>query len=246
MQPAQKRRILFALAMALVLAYEAYFILLKRAGESANLPPPRSTTLTAEIAGETSLEQSFVVHADGLHGIDLYPRRSQQEPDGYVTLVLESREYGQIARARVPAGDAVSGDRFTWGVPRIDQSAARSFTLKIAMPETKAGHGLRFEMGPPAYVQGRLFVGGREQWGDLKFGTRAARTRLYDAMRAHRRHASGLARSEAFWIAALVLFNLSIAGLLYGLVFAPPPSVARGLQPAGPAASHEPPAARPL
>jgi len=87
----------------------------------------------------------------------------------------------------------------------------------VAIPDAPAGHGLRFELGPPRYSEGELRVGGRGEWGDLAFSTVAARARVADTVAGLRRRSpwlrSGLG-SDLVYVAAWAVFNAALVVLV--------------------------------
>ncbi len=109
-------------------------------------------------------------------------------------------------------------------IPRVDASAGRPFVVRISAPEATRGQGVRFEASGPAYPQGTMTLGGREEWGDLQFRTTAERTTIYRNLRHLRQSASvpAIVRSDLFLVLMLLLFNVVIATLLYEAVVAGP------------------------
>lgn len=216
----------FLVTLIVIYSYQAYAVFARRSGETSHVPPSRLTLLTPEIAGKVHLEQTFVMHADGLEAIDVFAHPAAPgagELRGMVELELrvEGLE-GTVVRASVPAATVVAGPYYRWHLPKLDRSAGRVMTLQIALPDGSPGQGLRFERAPPpAYPSGRLYVSGREQWGDLAFRTRAARARIIDTLGEHRRRAPRLLQSDAFWIGSLVVLNWALGTLIYFLGFAP-------------------------
>jgi hypothetical protein len=221
-----RRRLAIGLVVAALVAYEAYALFVKRSGEAAYLPPIADTSLSPEIAGDVTLEQGFVMFADGLDAIRVFPHRSTSEPEGLVELVVMGEGYAQpVARVSAPASVVAASPMFEWRVPRVDQSSGRAYTLRMSLPTASAGHGLRFEIGGPGYGLGELSFGGRSFWGDLKFSTRATRVRLVDTLADLRRSGPAALRSDAVLVGAILLFNAALVTMLlrFGLVA---PSVA--------------------
>jgi hypothetical protein len=210
------RLLTIGLIVAALLAYETWTLFVKRSGEAAWLPPAADVTLSPEIAGDVTLDQGFVMNADGLEAIRVFPHRSTAEPQGVAEFVLLGSDYGgtPIARVSVPAATVAATPVFEWPVPRVNESTERRFLIRISVPAAAPGHGLRFELGDPGYRWGELAIGGRSYWGDLRFGSRAARARLIDVLTDLRRQAPSPLRSDLLLVAALVLFNWALATLV--------------------------------
>jgi hypothetical protein len=219
------RRRAFLVVLALVLAYEGYAFFIKEAGETQNIASRDDWHLTGEVAGEAALVQGLVTHADGFEGIDVWAHASGGPPPGPLdVLVTADRGAGREAVARVsyPAAQVVAAPQpFHVTIPRVDQSAGQHFELHIAAPLAPRGQGVRFEASGPAYPEGTLSLGGREEWGDLQFRTTAERSTIYRNLRHVRQGAPALVRSDLFLALMLLLFNGAIATLLYDFVFAP-------------------------
>jgi hypothetical protein len=226
---AGRRRLTIALVLTALFAYEAYALFVKRSGETAYTPPAAEIQASPEIAGETTLEQTFVMHADGLERIHLFARPSSGPAAGVAQLMLIGDTYAEpVARRTVPAAALIASTPFEWPLPRVDQSAGRTYTIRIALPEATPGHGVHFDVGLPNYVQGDLSIGGRSFWGDLRFETRAARVRLVDSLADLRRHAPPLLRSDFVLVLALVLFNAALVMLVLRLAAGSTPGTGPG------------------
>lgn len=216
----------FALVLTCVLAYEVYAFFIKEAGETANLASAADWHLTGEAAGDVKLEQELVLHADGFEGIDLWPHATSDTPRGVIRFVVYETGVAspeRVAAVTFPAARVVGQRPFHVPIPRIDRSAGRRFVLQIAAPDAERGHGVRFEASGPTYPEGRLSLGGRQEWGDLQFRTLAERTTIYRNLRHLRQSPAvpAFARSDAFLVLMLVLFNLAMAVVLYTLACDP-------------------------
>jgi hypothetical protein len=210
-----RTRLQLALVLSAVLAYEAYALFVRRSGETAYLPAAAETLLSPEIAGPVTLQQTFGMQQDDLEAILVYARPSGDVPAGTTELVLLAEGYDQpVARQAVPASTVAAAGSFTWTLPRIAQSAGRVFTLRVTLPDAAAGHGLRFEVGPPRYAGGDLTIGDRSFWGDLKFETRTGRARLSRTLADLRRQAPSALRSGAVLVVAALAFNWALVTLV--------------------------------
>lgn len=218
--PLPAARLAFGAAVLLLLVAEWYLLFVKRSGETAYLPAPSISAASLEVAGDATLSQTFVSHADGLSALTVFPRPATggEPPAGAAELTLRAGDARTlVTRTRLPASDMAGREEWTWTLPRIDRSAGERFELEIALPDAPPGRGLRFVIGEPRYVAGDLTIGGRQQWGDLKFRTRAERARTVDTLRATQRAAGGLVGSEAALVLGLLLLNaaaVTVAGYL--------------------------------
>jgi hypothetical protein len=215
-----------AVLIALLVAFQGYVLFVKRFGETAYLPSASRESPSLEIAGDAVLGQTFVMGADGLEGITLFPRPSGT-PRGSVHLTLfPGGGEHPLATQTVPAG-TMRAPSWTWRLPRIADSAGRPFLLYIAVPDARPGEGLRFAIGEPTDIAGLLAIGGRPQLGDLKFATHARRARAIDVLRNLRRRWPPVIRSTAFLVGLLVVFDVAAAVLLVSLSRAAPPDDVR-------------------
>jgi hypothetical protein len=214
----------FACVLAIVLGYEGYAFFVKASGEAENIASASDWHLTGEVAGEIALEQGLVAHADGFDGLDLWAHATGAAPSGELqVLVIQDIGYGPEPAARVsyPAAEVVATQPFHVTIPRIDRSAGRFYLVHLAAPQAVRGQGLRFEASGPAYPQGTMTLGGRQEWGDLQFRTTAERTTIYRNVRHLRQSAAlpAFARTDLFLVLMLLLFNLALGTLLYDVVF---------------------------
>ncbi len=209
---------LFLLVLAAIVAYEVWVVGFKTAGATEHVPA-KDVHLTQEVAGPQPLTQTFVVHADELSGVELFPRASAQPPAGPVVLTLfEYQPDGstvRVAQRTVAASDLLASASFIARFPRIDRSAGRAYRLEIALPEAPAGHGLRFVAGGPTYPQGEMRVGERREWGDLQFRTVAGRTTFLANLQRTRRTAPSIFGATWTWIALALVFTWALAAIVY-------------------------------
>lgn len=218
----RRDRLVTAAVVVAALAFEAWLVVGRRAGEAGYRPPASLVVPSIEIAGADDLTQTFVPGADGLASITFHPRPSAAArpaagpPAGEVELRLDGEGSDvPLARARVPLADLLAAPAYTWSVPRVERAAARVFTLRLAMPEARPGAGLRVAIGPPDYRWGDLRVGSRRQWGDLVFETRATQVHVIDTLRRLRRGLPWPLGTDTAVVTALLVLNLA-AGAVIG------------------------------
>jgi hypothetical protein len=238
MPPMPQKRRVFAIVLAVLIAYEAYAFFVKEAGQSENFASKGDWHLTGEVAGDAALVQTLITHADGFDGLDIWAHAASPTatPRGPVVVTIFHGETGtdpanpatvvpedyRVARVSIPASQVVAAQPFHVSFPRIDASAGRPFIIHISAPEATRGQGIRLEASGPTYPQGAMTLGGREEWGDLQFRTTAERTTIYRNVRHLRQSAAlpAIVRSDVFLVVMLVLFNAALAALLYDVVLA--------------------------
>jgi hypothetical protein len=212
-----RTRTTWLIAAAAFLAVEAWLLAGRRSGEIAFQPPVAVRAPSMDIAGASDLTQTFMPGADGLTAVTFVPVAV-----GGAAIELRLEAEGSdvpLARERVEASALAPGTPFTWEVPYVERAAFRRFTLRIASPEAPAGRGLRVAIGPPGYRWGELRAGGRAQWGDLVFSTRAARVHVVDTLRQLRRGAPWpILRTDAALALALLALNAAAAAVVWYLV----------------------------
>lgn len=212
-----------AAVMAAILAVEAYAWFGKRSGEVSYLPPDSALAAPVYAGGESTVVQTFVMHADGLQVIRIWPRAPTAPPAGTLSLELFDQVSGiRVARASIPAERVAAASPFEWSIPRVDRSAGRYYALVLSVPDAPPDRGLLFEVGAPRYTDGVLSVSGREVWGDLKFSTRAGRARTIDTIRDLRRQAPPWLRSELLFIGVWLAIHAALARVVYDLLVSAP------------------------
>jgi hypothetical protein len=203
------------------LAVETWLLVGRRAGEPAYDPPAAVVVPSLEAAGPDGLAQSFVPGADGLVAVSFVPLPAAGLRTG-IDLQLEVEgEATPLARRRVRPEELTAGTPFWWDLPKIERAAARVFWLRISAPEAARGEGLRVAVGPPGYGWGELRAGGRLQWGDAVFATRASQVHVLDTLRHLRRGLPWPLRTDGALIAGLLVLNLaagSVIGYLAGFM----------------------------
>jgi hypothetical protein len=211
----------FAAFVTLLVAFEGYAWLVARSGEAAYLPREDELVAPVYAGAGASVSQRFAMQADGLEAVRLYARAKVGPPLGEARLQLVQVGVDRpIARLAVPAAALTASVPFEWTIPRVDRSAGQTFYLVLDVPDAPADRGVLLDVGPPRYAEGVLTINGRDQWGALKFSTRAARARTLDTVRDLRRRAPGWLQSELVLVAIGLAINLAIACLVYDLVFA--------------------------
>jgi hypothetical protein len=201
------------IAVALVaIAVEAWLVVGRRSGEVAYEPPASMVAPSLEISGPVDLTQTFVPGADGLAAITFTPMLPGGPPRAPIDLELDAEGSDvPMARRRLRPDELADRVPFTWEVARVERAAGRRFRLRIAAPEASAGGGLRVAVGPPDYRWGLLRTGGRAQWGDLVFRTRATRVHVLDVLHQWQRETPGVLGSDAGLVAIIVILNLAAA-----------------------------------
>jgi hypothetical protein len=218
------RRTAFVLCLIVFFSYEAYALFVRESGVTAHEPRPRELHLTREVNVNTPLSQTFVMHAEGFQGVELFARPSDQPPSGPLeVVVMQETEAGWVflSRSQIDVESIDLAGSVVVTTPRVDHSAGTAFRVDVTMPQAAPGHGLRFQAGGPTYVQGVMTIGGRQEWGDLKFRTRASRATVLRNLQHVRQTWPAPFRSDLFWIFALLVINWALATVVYYLAFAP-------------------------
>jgi hypothetical protein len=85
------RRTAYVLCMLAIFGYEGYALFVQEGGATSHIPRAQDLHLTREVNATTSLAQSFVMHAEGFRGIELFPRASTQPAVGplHVTILRQ-------------------------------------------------------------------------------------------------------------------------------------------------------------
>jgi hypothetical protein len=273
------RRNAFVLCLIVLFGYEGYALFVRETGLAGHEPRARELHLTREINAETPLSQTFVAHADGFYGVEIFARPSEQAVVGPLEVTVsrvqtaaeaqaaaeaaakaaaeaqaqaqaqaaQGQSQGQAlapgqAPAPVPVPAPEQGEAWTTlaheslDAARLDLSASGSIVVKtapvtpsagtrfrvdVAMPQAPRGHGVRLESGGPTYEYGAMTIGGRQEWGDLKFRTLAERSTVVRNIRLLRRPWPSVLHNDGIWILILLIANAAVATAIYYLVFAP-------------------------
>jgi hypothetical protein len=225
------RRTAFVFCLIVLFGYEVYALFIRETGIAGHEPLVHERHLTREVNADTPLSITFRVHANGFSGVEIFARPSDQPPAGPMEVMI-SRETGEtwtpVRRARLDVSrlDLNGSGSVMITTPHVDSSAGVFFRLDVAMPQAAPGQGLRFEAGGPTYIEGWMTIGGRAEWGDLKFRTMSERTTVFRNVR-HLRHSwPPLLRNDAVLLLLLVIANWGLAMVIYYLAFAPEPPAA--------------------
>lgn len=230
------RRAAFAVSLLALLGWEAYALFGQEVAVVSNLPAARETYLTGEIRGTDFIAQSFVVLADGFNAFEVFPRKSEHPPVGPIRFRIFDGETLIATRMVETAGLDLSAP-LRVPVPYVDNSAGRVFIIEIMLQDAPPGHGLRFEAGSPAYLQGNMQITGKTDWGDLKFRVHADRTTIFRNLKKLRRSWPAPVQSDLFLVGALIVGNAALAMMIWTLAFAPASDAARDQGPKGSAAT---------
>jgi hypothetical protein len=210
-----------AVIVAAALACETWLLVGRRSGEPAYQPAAALVAPSVEAAGVEAITQTFVPGADGLMAVSFVPLLGRSRPRTPIELRLEVADSDvPMAARRVQPDELVDGVPFWWEVPRVERSAGRVFTLRIAVPDAVPGEGVRVAIGPPEYRWGDLRIGPRGHWGDLVFATRATQVHVIDTLRTLRRQLPWPWRSDGALVLGLLLVNLAAAIVVRHLALA--------------------------
>jgi hypothetical protein len=228
----RKRRAAFLLIVGLLLGYQAYRLFVHQQGVPATTAAAGTTTTLGGIIGAWTISQSFTLEADGFDGVSVQARPMGSRVAGQVLFEIfeldEARGPRPHYRIVRDARDVVAGRSYHVTFPPIEPSKGRTFRLDVRAPNAPAdGMIALVATRDDAYPAGRLFAGGREQWGDLVFATSARRatvaSRLDDVL-------SFLPpRLRTWWVAgaALVAWNVLLiiaCGIAMGVIGGRPES----------------------
>jgi hypothetical protein len=202
---------------AVLVAVQAMVFFGLRAGETRVLFDAAEIAPSLEIYGDKALSQTFIARADGLTAITLYPQPRQRPTTGTVELTLEVDPQMLIAHTSVAAADFIGRPEWTWTFPPVAASARQRFLLRVGVRDATEGSGLSLAIGPPTYADGALAVGGRAQWGDLRFQTRSQYSRVVDLLRRRPGVRHGVWVSVAA-CAVMILLATSLSALTLGLI----------------------------
>jgi hypothetical protein len=171
--------------------------------------------VSGAIAGETVLEQWIHSTGPNLRAVTFYPKANGSRLTATVNLSLievRTDDRRLIDERRVPAAEVVAADAYTYRFQPIALSTFRNYILTISVPDAAPGAGLAVEVMRRRYGDNppnRLYFGGRERWGSLRFTGEIDRpTLLVRTIRYVRKAAFGpwtLLILFASWIALHVL-----------------------------------------
>ena len=221
--PGPVRWLAFGLASALVLAWEVYAIFLAHYGTPYS-KPAQAQSMAAEVAGEVVVSQTMVLLAAGFDGVVVHAKPYGKTVNGVVVFELWELAPGNIRavfRTVKPAAEVAASGSYTIRFPPIEESAHRTYSLRISAPGAKPGEGITLLASrEDAYPQGALFIGSREQWGDLVFATSASRATIFSGVEHLLRNKPPLLRSRWVLGGVFALFNWALLTFLYFMAFA--------------------------
>ena len=217
------RYLSFGLASAAVLAWEIHVIFLAEYGTPFS-KPVHARFMTTEVAGDVAVSQTMTLWAAGFNRIVIHARPYGKSVSGEVVFELtELVPEGErpVFRTVRPAAEVTAADAYALRLPPIEDSARRTYRLQLTAPRTRPGEGITLlatrEDGCP---QGALFVGNREQWGDLAFETSASRATIFSGVEHLLHDKSPLLRSRWVLGGVFTLFNWALLTFLYFTAFA--------------------------
>ena len=141
----------------------------------------RHVGLTASSGSPRGLAQTFVMGADGLHGIWLRPVVEGHPAGDLVVDVSEIRGEARIRLERVVVPAARAAASASLHVPLRAQRRSRGRVLQVDLRHVRAGSGPALDFAvtrEDRLPNGRLVADGVEQWGDLVLETSAGRATL--------------------------------------------------------------------
>lgn len=217
----QRRHVVFATVLALGFAYEGYALFVEPHGLAGSTA--RRTRQVGEVARGTAVGQTFLIDAEGLDGVAVRASPAGAAVQGEAVFELSRLVDGagaaSIYRVVRPAGEVVEAGWYWWRFPPLDDSRGSRYRLDISLPNTADGSGLVLEATVDnVYRGGALWVGEREQWGDLVFRTSATGATVYGLLRHVWRDWPGSLGAVSFWT-LFVLFNVALAVVIHGLLF---------------------------
>jgi hypothetical protein len=211
----------FVLVSACALAIGVYALFFWNPGLAVNVA--RGRTFTARVTGDRGVSQSFAPGADGLSGITVAAIVSATAaPRGSVQFNLFET-------------DALQGDRLVLSTQVLLERMAASAEYRLPVPPQGRSGLKRYRLDVRAeglvpgddagllatvddtYPDGRLFVDGREQWGDLVFSAEATRASVAGMFDHHVRQ---VFPDGGRWpvVAISVLWSLGLLVLLYVVI----------------------------
>jgi hypothetical protein len=173
-----RRRIAaFLLLFGSIFGYEISRLFVVQHGTPRVSPVRGRTTLIRDISGGREVAQTFRIDADGFDSITVHARPGRVDVAGDVVFELYDEVSGRdrlLYRITHPAAKVVAERSFRLRFPAIVSSRGQHFRLLVRAPSTPAEHPIALVANlTNEYDAGRLFVDGRERWGDLVFETSA-------------------------------------------------------------------------
>jgi hypothetical protein len=221
--PGRLRWLAFAAASVAVLAWEVYAIFLAEYGTPYS-KPAHARFMATEVAGEVAVSQTMALLAAGFDAVVVHARPYGKKVSGEVVFELTELAQGggrPVFRTARPAAEVAASDSYTVRFAPIEQSEYRQYSLRITAPDAAPGEGITLLASrEDAYPQGALFIGGREQWGDLVFETSASRSTIFSGVEYLLRSKPPFLRSRWVLGGVFALFNWALLTFLYSMAFA--------------------------
>ena len=225
--PAQfrsKMTLSVAVAVAFV-AWQGYVVLVAEHGMPEN-PPGQDAYWVVETAGETTLTQTIEPEILLVNRFVIHARPAGPKPQGDVVFdVLEGWDaHRLVLRRTVPIEQVVAAPGYEVQFPVIQRPLIYfwSYHLRVSVPQAGPGQGVRLLANrSDTCPAGRLFVGGREQWGDLVFRTGSNRATVFRNLSVYLRAGPGPAARPAWLLgAAFAVYGAALLTFLWRMVFA--------------------------
>lgn len=214
---------------AAIVAGHAYLLGGVSYGAPRNPPSPHPVWL-GPVANGDRLAQTLYSEVGGLDSIGFHVRPIRGGGTRAMHVELIDEWNGDDLGSAVLEIDGRAGERrIDWQFPPIAATQQRQLRFAITVDDP-AGIEVEVTPDPSRYVAGRLFLGPREQWSDLRFDTTAVRTRAWTGMMY------GLARDWPGRPAGLIvsmllaLHALALVGFLTGLSQAVPRAFRRDVR----------------
>lgn len=228
----------FATLAAALLVFQAYVIFVQPHGTPATTG--EETHVLDPIAGAATLRQSFRPNANGLDRLTFYLAPGDASASGQVVFELFDVSEGEttdqpLFRLVRSARDVARGETYALRFHPIDDTSGKTLAIQVSVPGVPASEGLRLlATRHDRYPGGRLWVDGREQWGDLVFRTHAERATAFARFEHALRTKPAWLRSRVTLGLLFALYNVALLTVLWTVWTAPEPADADVSHPARP------------
>ena len=177
-------------AMIATLATETYLIVVDRTVSGARVPKTDQSFLVNGLGQGVRISQTFLMRAGGLDEVRLSAVAQDEAGAGNLAVALyevwRDRDGAErlLFRDRVTAGALTRYPTFRFAVPRVDDTAHRSFRIDIWMPEPRPEVGISlWATDGRSSEDGSLFINGQSAYAELVFETRATRATVWARLR---------------------------------------------------------------
>ena len=145
-----------------------------------NIPPVRVPADAAglrrfqvEIDPATRVSQTFLMTADGLHGVEFSAAATRKDVSGILRVELYDVTDGHVVRRTdVEAADVVKAAAYRFEFPPIDDSKDQFYRLDLLAGDSSPVEGLAVQATKgDRYSAGTMLINERERWADLAFAT---------------------------------------------------------------------------